>query len=307
MRRAAMTSSIPSGSATPATILPRVATRGEARASAIARLRAAADPSAALDADVLLAHACGVTKETLYAHLEAPLLPAEERAYGDLVERRTSGEPVAYLRGYKEFFGLRFGVDPRVLIPRPETEVLVEAALDFLRATRRTRVADVGTGSGAIAVAIAVNAPSARVIATDVSRDALDVARANAAAHGVADRVDLREGDLLAPIAGEVDVVAANLPYLRRDAVEHLTGERTSLAFEPQVAVVAAGDDGLDVIRRAIAQLPATLASGGAAFFECDPPQADTVADLLRARIRARTRTIPDLTGSPRVVEGRRE
>ena len=283
-----------------------MATRGEARANAIARLRAAGDPSAALDADVLLAHACGIAREALYAHLEAPLAPGEERAYRGLVERRAAGEPVAYLRGYKEFFGLRLAVDRRVLIPRPETEILVEAVLGFLRETRRTRVADVGTGSGAIAVAIALSAPAVRVIATDVSGDALDVARVNAAAHGVADRIDLREGDLLAPIEGEVDVVAANLPYLRGGAVEHLTGERTSLAFEPAVAVVAGGD-GLDVIRRAVAQLPPKLAPGGAAFFECDPPQADTVASLLGARIRARTRVIPDLTGSPRVVEGRRE
>ena len=304
MRRAAMTSSIPS--ATSATILPRVATRGEARANAIARLRTAADPSAALDADVLLAHACGISRESLYAHLDAPLSSRESDAYRELIERRAAGEPVAYLRGYKEFFGLRFAVDPRVLIPRPETEVLVEAALAFLRETGRTRVADIGTGSGAIAVAIAANAPLAHVVATDVSADALDVARANAVAHGIADRVEIRQGDLLAPIEGELDAVAANLPYLRSDAVEHLTGERTSLAFEPQDAVVAGGD-GLDVIRRAVAQLPRVLAPGGAAFFECDPPQADTVADLLRARIGARTRTIPDLTGSPRVVEGRRE
>jgi release factor glutamine methyltransferase len=305
MRRAAITSSIPS--ATSATILPRVATRGQARASATARLRSAADPSAALDADVLLAHACGITKEALYAHVEVPLAPAEAAAYRDLVERRAAGEPVAYLRGYKEFFALRLAVDRRVLIPRPETEILVDAVLAFLSATRTTRVADVGTGSGAIAIAIAVSAPAAHVIATDVSPDALDVARANAIAHRVADRVELREGDLLAPIESGVDAIAANLPYLRRDAVKHLTGERTSLAFEPSAAVVSGGDDGLDVIRRAVAQLPRILAPGGAAFFECDPPQADTVADLLRATIRARTRVIPDLTGSPRVVEGRRE
>jgi release factor glutamine methyltransferase len=300
-----MTSSIPS--ATAATILPRVPTRGEARANAIAQLRSAADASAQLDADVLLAHACGITKESMYAHLDAPLSATEDAAYRELVARRAAGEPVAYLRGYKEFFGLRFAVDPRVLIPRPETEVLVEAVLAFLRETRRTRVADVGTGSGAIAVAVAANAPAASVVATDLSGDALDVARANAAAHRVADRVELRRGDLLAPIDGVVDVVAANLPYLRRDAVADLTGERTSLAFEPQVAVVAGGADGLDLIRRAVAQLPDKLAPGGAAYFECDPPQADTVADLLRVRIRATTRIIPDLTGSPRVVEGRRE
>lgn len=280
-------------------------TRGSARADATARLRTAADRSAALDADLLLAHVCGISKEALYAHLEAPLPEEQERAYREVVERRAAGEPVAYLRGYKEFFGLRFAVDPRVLIPRPETEVLVEAVLAFIRATGRRRVADVGTGSGAIAIALAVSEPRLHVIATDVSVDALAVAHANAEAHGVSGRLDLRQGDLLDPITGQVDVVAANLPYLRPEAVEHLTGDRTSLAFEPHRAVVA-GPDGLEVIRRCIEQLPGRLAPGGAAFFECDPPQVDTVQDLLRARIRGTTQVLRDLTGSPRVVEGKR-
>ncbi len=162
-------------------------TRAEARADATARLRPSTDPrhpTAALDADLLLAHVCGVTKEVLYAHLDAPMTADELARYSAMVERRAAGEPVAYLRGYKEFFGLRFTVDPRVLIPRPETEVLVEAVLAFARDTARMRIVDVGTGSGAIAVAIAASEPRARVIATDVSGDALDVARANAAANG---------------------------------------------------------------------------------------------------------------------------
>lgn len=279
--------------------------RSEARAEATSRLRAAGDPTAALDADLLLAHACGVSKESLYAHLDEPIDDGALRTFRALVERRAAGEPVAYLRGWKEFFGLRLAVDARVLVPRPETEVLVEAALAFLRETGRRVVADIGTGSGAIAVAIATAEPRARVIATDVSADALDVARANVAAHGVADRVELRCGDLLAPLREEVDVVTANLPYLRPEAVEHLSGDRTSLAFEPRLAVVA-GPDGLDVIRRAVAQLPERLAAGGAAYFECDPPQADTVAALLRSSLPATTRVLRDLAGSPRVVEGKR-
>jgi release factor glutamine methyltransferase len=298
-------SSIPTGGMWP-TILPRVVTRGEARAMATARLVASPDPhhpTAALDADLLLAHALGLTKETLYAHLDATIADDELARYQALVERRAAGEPVAYLRGYKEFFGLRFTVDPRVLIPRPETEVLVEAVLAFLRATGRTRVVDVGTGSGAIAVSIAVHDPRVSVIATDVSVGTMGVAAENAAVHGVARRVDLRDGDLLATVGEQVDVVAANLPYLRDDALQHLVGERTSLAFEPRVAVVA-GPDGLDLIRRCIDQLPRVLATGGAAYFECDPPQADTVRELLGARIGAATRTIPDLTGAARVVEG---
>lgn len=279
--------------------------RSDARAEATARLRGAGDPSASLDADLLLAHACGITKESLYAHLDAEIPDDALRAYRALVERRAAGEPVAYLRGWKEFFGLRFAVDRRVLVPRPETEVLVEAALAFLRATGRHLVADIGTGSGAIAVAIATAEPRARVIATDVSADALAVARANVEAHGLAGRVELRQGDLLVPVREEVDVVTANLPYLRREALMDLAGDRTSLAFEPHLAVVA-GADGLEVIRRAVAQLPRRLAPGGAAYFECDPPQAETVATLLRSEVSASTRILSDLSGSPRVVEGRR-
>lgn len=288
-----------------AKILPRVTTRAQARAAATARLRRGADPTtAALDADLLLGHALGISKESLYAHLEEPLDGSGEAAYERLVERRAAGEPVSYLRGYKEFFGLRFAVDPRVLVPRPETEVLVEAALAYLRETGRTRVADIGTGSGAVAVAIAHTDQRVRVTATDVSAEALEVASANAQANGVETRLSFLAGDLLEPLAGEIDVVTANLPYLRDDALAELVGERTSLAFEPRIAVVA-GPDGLDVIRRAVAQLRPRLAPGGAAFFECDPPQAEAVAELLRRALEGPTRIHPDLAGAPRVVEGR--
>jgi release factor glutamine methyltransferase len=280
-----------------------VLTRGQAREAATDRLRRSADVTAALDADLLLAHVCGIRKEDLYAHLDARLSPDEAGAYDAAIARRARGEPVAYIRGYKEFYGLRFTVDPRVLIPRPETEVLVDAVLAFLRASGRARMVDVGTGSGAIAVSVAVHEPRARVIAIDASLDAIAVAAENAALHGVARRIDILHGDLLAPIEQPVDVVAANLPYLTDDALAHLTGERTSLAFEPAAAVVA-GPDGLSVIRRCIDDLPRVLAPGGAVYVECDPPQSDTVAELLGARIGAATRTIADLSGAPRVVEG---
>lgn len=281
-------------------------TRGGARADAIARLRASGDETAALDADVLLAHVCGIDKASLYAHLDASLSDREGNAFRELVERRAVGEPVAYLRGWKEFFGLRFAVDRRVLIPRPETEVLVEAALAFMRGSGRVRVADVGTGSGAIAVALAVSEPRARVVAVDASAAALEVARKNVRAHRVGDRVELRAGDLLGPVDVPVDVVTADLPYLRPEALEHLSAERTSLLFEPREAVLAPGTDGLDIIRRCIAQLPATLAPGGAAFFECDPPQASSIEAALRDTIGATTRVLADLGGAPRVVEGKR-
>ena len=275
-------------------------TWGDARERAIARLRSGADPATApLDADVLLAFALGVTKEELLAHPERGLAADDAARFRGLVERRYTGEPVAYLRGFKEFYGLRFAVDRRVLIPRPETETLVDAARRFI-AGRALTVVDVGTGSGAIACAIAVHEARVRVIATDVSADALAVARTNAGALGVAGRVDLRQGDLLVPISEPVDVVCANLPYLRDDSLEHLVGARTSLAFEPRAAVVA-GADGLDLVRRCVADLPRVLSPDGAAFFECDPPQAARVAGLIEAQ-GMRADVLRDLMRNERVV-----
>ena len=279
-------------------------TWGEARAAATTRLRSAPDPdTAALDADVLLAYVLGVGKEALFANPERELSPAEDVRFQQLVERRGRGEPVAYLRGFKEFYGLRFLVDPRVLIPRPETEGLVDAAREVI-AGRALTVVDVGTGSGAIAVAIAAHEPRVRVIATDSSRDALAVAQANALAGGVADRVEFRLGDLLAPITERVDLVCANLPYLPDASVDKWAGARSSLAFEPRDAVVA-GADGLDVIRRCVADLPRVLAPHGAALFECDPPQVATVVQLLVSQVlRAEARQ--DLSGNQRIVLARR-
>ncbi len=297
----------------------RALSRGDARAAALARI-------APLDADVLLAHALGITKEALYAHLEVTLTGEEAARVAALVERRAAGEPVAYLRGFKEFHGLALAVDPRVLIPRPETETLVETALAFVRRAHARTVADVGTGSGAIAIALAVAEPSLRVIALDISADALALARENAARHGVADRVTFRRGDLLAPLDAPVDVVTANLPYLRREPAARQAGRptvdpaasmveptslasergslasgRRSLAFEPPAALYA-GADSLALVRRTVADLPRVLAARGAAFFEIDPPQAGEVARLLAAAVGGTVRVVADLAGDARVV-----
>ena len=201
-------------------------------------------------------------------------------------------------------FRSRFTVDHRVLIPRPETETLVDAARQLI-AGRTVTVADVGTGSGAVAVAIAANERTVHVIATDISVDALVVARENTLRNGVGDRVELREGDLLTPIADPVDLVVANLPYLRDDTLEHLVGERTSLAYEPRLAVTA-GKDGLELIWRAAADLPRVLAPHGAALFEIDPPFAEQVAHLLQYSLGGETTVINDLAGDARVVGIRR-
>ena len=276
-------------------------TWGAERALGTSRLRAAGIPTGALDADVLLAHVLGVAKETLYAHPETELSHGACERYRALVDRRARGEPVAYLRGWKEFYGLRFAVDPRVLIPRPETETLVDAARAHI-AGRAVRVVDVGTGSGAAAVAIAVHEPRASVIATDISADALAVARANALWNGVAERLTFRVGDLLAPIDERVDVVVANLPYLRPDALGELVGDRTSLAYEPRVAVLGGDADGLSLVRRAIVELPRVLAPSGAAFFEIDPPQMGLVTALLERTRRGTVSVTRDLRGDARVV-----
>jgi release factor glutamine methyltransferase len=278
-------------------------TWGEARTAATARLRTAPDAdTAALDSDVLLGHVLGVGKEELFAHPERRLTVPEQERFQELVERRSHGEPVAYLRGFKEFYGLRFAVDRRVLIPRPETELMVAAARERIAGQALT-IVDVGTGSGAIAVAIAAHEHHVHVVGTDDSRDALAVAESNALANGVADRVELRYGDLLAPITERVDIVCANLPYLTDASVERGVGERSSLAFEPRAAVVA-GPDGLAVIRRCVADLPRVLASRGTVFFECDPPQAGSVVGLLESA-GLRGEVLRDLSGSERVVVGR--
>lgn len=271
-------------------------TRGEARARAILTLRRSGVPTPALDADVLLAHALGVAKDALVAHPELPLANDEAARFEALIARRANGEPVAYLRGFKEFYGLRFEVDPRVLVPRPETEALVDAVRVFV-AGRTMAVVDLGTGSGAVAIALAMCEPQLRIIATDVSAEALAVARTNAAAHRAS--IDFREGDLLAPVTERVEVVAANLPYLREDALRALAGDRTSLAFEPRLATVA-GPDGLGLLRRAIGDLPRVLAPSGAAFFECDPPQVSALRALLAPL--GTVDVLADLAGLDRVV-----
>jgi len=277
-----------------------VRTWGEERDVGAAVLRAAGIATAALDADVLLAHVLGVSKESLYAHPDTEMSHGAMRRYRDLIGRRATGEPVAYLRGFKEFYGLRFTVDPRVLIPRPETETLVDAAREVI-AGRALNLADVGTGSGAVAIAIAAHELGVHVIATDISLDALAVARENTLRNGVADRIELREGDLLAPLGEPMDVVVANLPYLRDAELEHLVGARTSLAFEPRVAVTA-GKDGLELIWRAAMDLPRVLAPYGTALFEIDPHQADQVSHLLQYAVGGATRVISDLAGDQRVV-----
>lgn len=211
--------------------------------------RSAQSSSARLDAQVLLAHVLGVERSILYAYPESPLAPQQARDYLALIERRARGEPVAYLTGHAEFYGLDFLVDPRVLIPRPETELLVETALaairERLRADATPLVADVGTGSGIIPITLVIQeARLPYLYATDLSRDALAVAALNCRRHQVEKRVRLLHGDLLEPLPEPVDILIANLPYVGTEEMEQL--EPDVREYEPPLALFS-GPKGLDL------------------------------------------------------------
>ena len=290
---------------------------GDALGQAAKRLLAAGSETPRLDAEVLLGHVLRVDRSTLAAHPDAPLGAGQAEAYEACLERRGRGEPVAYIRGLKEFHGAAFAVDGRVLIPRPETETLVELAVahvrDVLTSAPRPagappyRAWDVGTGSGAIAIAIALELRRRRygnavhIWATDCSPDALAVATLNVVSHGLADLFTIAQGDLtdVAPSPGPVDLLAANLPYIPSG---DLPGLPLAASFEPREALDG-GADGLDVIRRLLAQLPAALAPGGVALLEIGSDQttalASAVSGLLPGWI---CRFYPDLGGSPRVA-----
>lgn len=282
---------------------------------AIERLRVAGSETPRLDAEVLLANILGVDRTTIVAHPEAPVGDGAAERFGEAVIRREAGEPVAYLRGVKEFLGLAFSVDGRALIPRPETERLVELAeLEIgrrLLAEARPadappiRVVDVGTGSGAIAVSLAVRLRARRMLeavdllATDDSSEALGLARENAVGHAVADRVLFREADLVPGDERPFDLVLANLPYVRSDALDDLP---VATSFEPRRALDG-GSDGLAVIRRLLAILPELLAQRGSAFIEIGADQeAGIVAAVAELPGRWTCVVERDLAGLPRVA-----
>lgn len=260
--------------------------------------RALATPR--LDAELLVAHALGLPRVQLYVQFDRPLVAGELGAIRALIKRRQAGESVAYLVGKKEFWGLDFAVDARVLVPRPDTETLIEEVRDRLAGMEAPRVADVGTGSGAVALTLAKLFPQAAVFASDVSPLALEVARANAERLGLA--VTFAEGDLAAPLAAEApfSLVAANLPYIPSSEMASLPPEVKS---EPALALDG-GRDGLDLVRRLVAQAPALLAAGGALALEIGAGQAGAAAELLRAAGLADVRTRRDLGGVERVVSG---
>lgn len=255
-----------------------------------------------LDAEILLAHARGCPRIQLYTHFDDVLDEQVRSRMRDLVKRRARREPVAYLVGHREFFSLEFEVNREVLIPRPETELLVVEALDAVRGLDAPRVLDVGTGCGCIAIAVAVNAPAARVTAVDISEGALAVARHNAERHNVSDRIEFRKGDLFAPLSAEppFDVIVSNPPYVATADSGRLPPDVER--HEPEAALFA-GADGLDTIRRIIDDAPPHLKIGGVLLIEFSPEQADRIAELIAsAGVFERTAILRDLNRSPRAV-----
>jgi release factor glutamine methyltransferase len=271
----------------------------EVLAKSASFLAARGSASPRLDAELLTTLALGLRRLDLYLDPDRLLSTVEADRLRALVVRRGKGEPVAYIRGTREFFGLAFAVTPAVLIPRPETEVLVDAVLARVK-DRPARVADVGTGSGAIACAVAAHAPGVRVEATDVSPAAIEVAIRNADALGVADRVRMVVGDLLDGTEGDFDVVASNPPYVAED--EAALVDRSARDFEPAGALFA-GPDGMSVTARLVAAAVPRLVPGGALIVEVGTPaQAARVEALLRSHDGLeQVRPLPD---AARVVRG---
>lgn len=275
----------------------------EALAGARERLSASGSDEAGIEAEVLLRHALGVTRATLLASLAQRLSAADMGAFENLVVRRLAGEPLAYITGSREFYGLEFEVTPATLIPRPETEMLVEAVIKLALPLEAPRIADVGAGSGAIAVAVALALPRASVFATDISGAAIDVARRNAARHGAAARISFRRGDLLTPLDRPVDVIAANLPYVTEADWQALPASIRE--YEPRQAL-ASGADGLDAIRALLRQAPSYLAPGGAVVLEFGIGQARAIEAAARAALpRAAVEIRADFAAIPRLLVAR--
>jgi release factor glutamine methyltransferase len=279
------------------------------------RLTASGSPSPRLDAELLLGHAIGADRTAILAHPDAPVGTDAETTFRRELERRAAGEPVAYIRGIKEFHGIALTVDARALIPRPETEALVDLGVTevmrILASSARpagsepVRIADIGTGSGAVAIALIVALRARRaasevtVLATDVSGEALDLARENAVGHAVADNLSFAEADLLPAGGPPFDLVLANLPYVRQDVVPTLP---VAASFEPVLALDG-GPDGLAVIGRLVDRLADVLVDGGTALLEIGADQGESAVALVRARYPDwPTAVETDLAGLPRVV-----
>ena len=257
-----------------------------------------ASPTPRLDAEVLLMHVCGIDRSSLITRHEMALTGVQQNRLADLVARRRRGEPVAYITGTREFWSMELSVSPATLIPRPETELLVEKALEHIPLDAACCIADLGTGSGAIALAIAGERPRCRVIATDHSPAALEVARSNAEKFNLTN-IEFREGDWFAPLAGETcDMILSNPPYIPAGD-PHLT--QGDVRHEPVTALVS-GNDGLDAIRHIARLAREFLRPDGWLLFEHGWDQGESVAALLRQQAYRDIVSHTDLAGHARVA-----
>jgi len=258
--------------------------------------------SARLEAEILLAHVLGCKRIDLYVRSEEQPADDKRTTFRELIKKRVDGCPVAYLVGQREFFQLNFAVTPAVLIPRPETELLVIEAIRLLKGKESSRVLDIGTGSGCIALSIAKQCPAARITASDKSEQALAIATRNAATHRLGEHVRFVQGDLFVPIGDETfDLIISNPPYIATAEIETL--DRDVRDFEPRTALDG-GADGLGIYRRLIAETPSHLAPGGSLLLEIGATQESAVHELLKATGRfTEVKTHRDAQKLPRVIE----
>jgi release factor glutamine methyltransferase len=278
----------------------------EALTSAVERLEAADVGSPRLNAETLLMFVLGANRAYLYAHPERELTAEEQARYEEAIAQRSAGVPSQYLTGHQEFWGLDFVVSPAVLIPRPETEHLVEAVLELAREVDEPHIVDVGTGSGCIALALAHELKDAEIYGVDLSADALEIARANAARLQLDSRVHFLQSNVLEALA-EIrgfDFVLSNPPYVGLNEADKV--QRSVFKFEPRMAVFA-GEKGLDVIRPLIEQAHALLKPGGRLAMEIGYSMRDAVLELLSPTLWDEPTVVPDLQGIPRVIVTRRK
>ncbi len=253
---------------------------------------------ASLEAELLLRDTLRIDRVQLYSELDHELFPEENKAFWSRIERRLNHEPTAYIIGHREFYGFDFHVDLSVLIPRPESELLVEKALKLVQEHTLSTIAEIGTGCGAIAISLALNLPQAKIYATDVSTSALKVALSNCQRHQVSDRVCLLEGDMLKPLPEPVDLIVANLPYVKEPELPLVN----TAGFEPQLALNG-GSDGLVKIRQLCSQISDKLRPGGNLLLEIGQGQGRAVIAFLRSLFpTAQVELTPDLNSIDRIV-----
>jgi len=277
----------------------------EALQSAIQTLLGAGIADASVEAELLLGHVLGMSKTQLYTEPEKSLTSAETKHLWSLVQRCLDHEPTAYILGHCEFYGIDFRIDCHTFIPRPETELLVEQAVELAQCIshlgKQITIADIGTGCGAIAISLALALPQAKIYATDISTLALQVAGMNCRRHAVSSQVELLQGNLLEPLSQPVDMIVANLPYIKSCEFRDLSPEVRN--FEPTTAL-AGGEDGLGKIQQILEQMPGKLNYGGCFLLEIGQGQGRMVTSLIKSYFpQASMELISDLGGIERVVK----